>query len=57
MEPYPFETLQAAHNLTPDNGRILVFGDSYPAAATLGTTGKDMTVEMVPDSGTGRFGY
>jgi len=53
----PFQTLQAAHNLTPNNGRILVFGDNYPPAATLGTTGKAMAVELVPDSGTGRFGY
>ncbi|HID08021.1 MAG TPA: hypothetical protein EYP10_12850 [Armatimonadetes bacterium] len=53
----PFETLQAAHNNTPNNGRILVFGDSYPATATLGATGNAMSVEMVPDSGTGAFGY
>lgn len=53
----PFETMQAAHNNTPNNGRILVFGDSYPAAATLGATGKAMAVELVPDSGTGAFGY
>ncbi len=53
----PFKTLQAAHNNAPNNGRVLVFGDSYPATATLGTTGKAMAVEMVPDSSTGRFGY
>ncbi len=53
----PFETLQATHDNTPNNGRILVFGDSYPASAALGTTGKSLMVEMVPASGSGAFGY
>jgi hypothetical protein len=47
----PYYTLQAAHDAVPSSGRILIFGGSYPETATLGSTGKYITVEQVTESG------
>jgi len=43
----------------PDNGRLLIFGNSYgtyPEVATLGNTGKRINVEVVEGSGVAILG-
>jgi hypothetical protein len=55
----PFHTVAAAHADVPDNGRLFIFGQNYgsfPEAATLGDTGKSITVEVVPDSSSALMG-
>lgn len=55
----PYYTVQGAHNAVPDNGRLLIFGNSYgtyPEVATLGNTGKRINVEVVEGSGVAILG-
>lgn len=55
----PFQTIAAAHSHAPNYGRLFVFGQNYgtfPEAALLGTTGKYLTVEVVPDTSSALMG-
>ena len=55
----PYYTVQGAHAVVPNNGRLLIFGDdygTYPESALLGHTGKSIAVEEVRDSGSAILG-
>jgi hypothetical protein len=50
----PYSTFPAAHGGVPNNGRILVWGGGYPETVT--TSGKNLLVEQVPDTGSATLG-